>query len=442
MTSKDRANLCARVGYMGYLFHEKSIPIHLDEVIQKTEYLDRLDLVIDEVLRIYNDKFTTQELEQITEFNSKDFLREYVMDGYSVKANLEGIEDVCSQKDIIYSFDTKDKGDFVMEVDASHQAEVDSLLATFSNTGVDIRFQLAFDHTFQLMIHNTNGVVPETDLISMLEESLVCARRDVDYLEDMADEVKSSQVSFMACHPEVFNSYVYGKERQASFSESAQVFTDAIDANDEQSIFTVNPFGNAVLINKNTSDKITDSPIHSEVRDVSLLTGAVFNSNITQLGFVSCEDAIDVIDTYRQMANDIDSIGIDILVVDDKNENNLSVVVEKKNNPEVQPIQMYCDKDEFEGVKDSLVASMDQDDKTINDNVFYKLFASDGTTLTISSNLMSNENVLQVTQGSRENGFVYQKTMDINKAAFSTPFLLLCLMVFSMAISLLLLLFL
>lgn len=142
------------------------------------------------------------------------------------------------------------------------------------------------------------------------------------------------------------------------------------------------------------------------------------------------------------MANDIDSIGIDILVVDDKNENNLSVVVEKKNNPEVQPIQMYCDKDEFEGVKDSLVASMDQDDKTINDNVFYKLFASDGTTLTISSNLMSNENVLQVTQGSRENGFVYQKTMDINKAAFSTPFLLLCLMVFSMAISLLLLLFL
>lgn len=442
MTSKDRANLCARVGYMSYLFHEKSIPIHLDEVIQKTEYLDRLDLVINEVLRIYNDKFTTQELEQITEFNSKDFLREYVMDGYSVKANLEGIEEVCSQKDIIYSFDTKDKGDFVMEVDASHQAEVDSLLATFSNTGVDIRFQLASDHTFQLMIHNTNGVVPETDLISMLEESLVCARRDVDYLEDMADEVKSSQVSFMACHPEVFNSYVYGKERQASFSESAQVFTDAIDANDEQSIFTVNPFGNAVLINKNTGDKIIDSPIHSEVRDVSLLTGAVFNSNITQLGFVSCEDAIDVIDTYRQMANDTDSIGIDILVVDDKNENNLSVVVEKKNNPEVQPIQMYCDKDEFEGVKDSLVASMDQDDKTINDNVFYKLFASDGTTLTISSNLMSNENVLQVTQGSRENGFVYQKTMDINKAAFSTPFLLLCLMVFSMAISLLLLLFL
>lgn len=219
MTSKDRANLCARVGYMGYLFHEKSIPIHLDEVIQKTEYLDRLDLVIDEVLRIYNDKFTTQELEQITEFNSKDFLREYVMDGYSVKANLEGIEEVCSQKDIIYSFDTKDKGDFVMEVDASHQAEVDSLLAIFSNTGVDICFQLASDHTFQLMIHNTNGVVPETDLISMLEESLVCARRDVDYLEGMVDEAKSSQVSFMACHPEVFNSYVYVKKDKHLFQK-------------------------------------------------------------------------------------------------------------------------------------------------------------------------------------------------------------------------------
>lgn len=56
-----------------------------------------------------------------------------------------------------------------MEVDASHQAEIDSLLATFSNTGVDIQFQLNSDHSFQLMIHNTNGILPSNELVAMLE---------------------------------------------------------------------------------------------------------------------------------------------------------------------------------------------------------------------------------------------------------------------------------
>ena len=55
---------------------------------------------------------------------------------------------------------------------------------------------------------------------------------------------------------------------------------------------------------------------------------------------------------------------------------------------------------------------------------------------------MTNENRLQATQGSKTNAAVYQKTMDVDQAAFSTPFLLLCLMVLSMAISLLMLLFL
>lgn len=103
---------------------------------------------------------------------------------------------------------------------------------------------------------------------------------------------------------------------------------------------------------------------------------------------------------------------------------------------------MYCDKDEFEETKDSLIDSMDQNDKVTNNDSFYHLFSSDGSTLTISSNLMTNENVIQATQGSMVNAVVYQKTMDVDKAAFSTPFLLLCLMVLSMVISLILLLFL
>ena len=54
MTSKERANLCAKATYMSYLFHEKNIPINLEEIIYKTEYPERLDLVINEILKIYN----------------------------------------------------------------------------------------------------------------------------------------------------------------------------------------------------------------------------------------------------------------------------------------------------------------------------------------------------------------------------------------------------
>lgn len=103
---------------------------------------------------------------------------------------------------------------------------------------------------------------------------------------------------------------------------------------------------------------------------------------------------------------------------------------------------MYCDKDEFEEEKNSLIVSMDQENQATEDNNFYYLSSSDGSTLTISSSLMTNENRLQATQGSKTNAAVYQKTMDVDQAAFSTPFLLLCLMVLSMAISLLMLLFL
>ena len=160
------------------------------------------------------------------------------------------------------------------------------------------------------------------------------------------------------------------------------------------------------------------------------------------LGVVACEDAMDVIDTYRNMANEQGALGVDVSVVDDKEGPNLSIVVEKKNNPYVEPIQMYCDKDEFEEEKNSLIVSMDQENQATEDNNFYYLSSSDGSTLTISSSLMTNENRLQATQGSKTNAAVYQKTMDVDQAAFSTPFLLLCLMVLSMAISLLMLLFL
>ena len=442
MTSKERANLCAKASYMSYLFHEKNIPINLEDVIRKTEYPERLDLVINEVLKIYNDKFTTKELAQIEELNSLDFVDDYSIDGYEMKPNSQELDEICSEKDISYSFVTKNKGDFVMEVDASHQAEIDSLLATFSNTGVDIQFQLNSAHSFQLMIHNTNGILPTNELIAMLEKSLVSARNDVDYLDGMSDEVQNSQVSFMVEHPEVHESYIYGKERQASFSETGQVLTEAIDASDDHSILTTNPFGEHVLINESTGDKIIDSPLHDEVRDISLLAGVVHDRPMKNLGVVACEDAMDVIDTYRNMANEQGALGVDVSVIDDKEGPNLSIVVEKKNNPYVEPVQMYCDKAEFEEEKNSLVASMDQENQATENNDFYYLSSSDGSTLTISSSLMTNENKLQASQGSKANVVVFQKTLDVDKAAFSTPFLLLCLLVLSMAIGLLMLLFL
>ena len=85
---------------------------------------------------------------------------------------------------------------------------------------------------------------------------------------------------------------------------------------------------------------------------------------------------------------------------------------------------------------------MDQENQATENNDFYYLSSSDGSTLTISSSLMTNENKLQASQGSKANVVVFQKTLDVDKAAFSTPFLLLCLLVLSMAISLLMLLFL
>ena len=89
------------------------------------------------------------------------------------------------------------------------------------------------------MIHNTNGILPSNELVAMLEKSLVSARSDVDYLDGMSDEVQNSQVSFMVEHPEVHESYIYGKERQASFSENGQILTEAIDASDDHIDHTI-----------------------------------------------------------------------------------------------------------------------------------------------------------------------------------------------------------
>ena len=432
--------LCAKATYMSYLFQEKNIPINLEDIIFKTEYPERLDLVIQEVLRVYNDAFTNRELAQIAELDSKD-IEDYFIDGYEMNPNVSGLENVCSSKKIDYSFDTNNKGDFVMEVDAFHQAEIDSLLSTFSNTGVDVKFQLNSHHSFTLSIHNKDGILPERDMVDMLEKSLKNARRDVDYLEGMSPDVQNSQVSFMVNHPEVYSSYIYGKEKKRVFSDSAQIYTDAIDSVDDNTIMSTDEMGDSVLVNEDTGDRIIDSKDSSEVRDVSMLSGASVRRNVKDLGLVSGEDALDVVDGYRALANDMGESGVDVSVVDKEDEDKVSIVVEKKNNPNVEPVQLYCDKNDFEESKNLLINSMDQQNQTRSDNQFYHLYSSDGSTLTISSSLMSYENVANARK-TNTNHMVYQKTLNVDRAAFTTRLLMILIIFMSLVASFLILLFL
>lgn len=425
---------------MSALFRDKSISIPLEEIIEKTEYPERLDLVIDEVLNIYQDKFSDSELKQIKQVEESDLASSFEVENQTDTIS-SSLDDICSQKEIHYSFDAKNMGDFVMEVDASHQAEVDCLLSRFSNTGVSIGFHLNTDRSFQLEVHNTNGVLPEEELVSMLEESLVTARSDVDYLETMPKEIKNSQVSFMASHPEVFDSYVYGRKKQNSFSENAQTITNAISSNDDHTIISTNPFGESVLINENTGDAIVSSVDAEEVRNVSLLSNVVHDRDAGVLGVVSGDEAIDAIETYRLLASEASVGGVDISVFSNNEDDKISILIEKKNNPEVQPIQMYCDKEEFEKSKGELIVTMDQDRETMQDESGYHLFSSDGSTLTISSNLIKQEDLVEH-KLDKSNVLVFQKRLEDNREAFSTPFLLLFLVVVSMAISFLLLLFL
>ena len=59
MTSQDRAMVCAKASYLSSLFQEKGISIDLEDILDKIEYAGSLDTVVDGVIRIYLDKFTS-----------------------------------------------------------------------------------------------------------------------------------------------------------------------------------------------------------------------------------------------------------------------------------------------------------------------------------------------------------------------------------------------
>lgn len=472
MTSQDRAMVCAKASYLSSLFQEKGISIDLEDILDKIEYAGSLDTVVDGVIRIYLDKFTSSEISEIERISKGDFLEpsEEAFISDTDKSSLD-LEEVCGRKDISFSYDNKD-GSFSMEVDARHQAEVDSLIALFANTGVNVKFELNSDHSFQLVVYNTNRLISEDSMMKMIATSIHNARNDIDYLDGLSNDIQNQQVDFMIEHPEVYDSYTHQKEKKHSFSEQGQVLTEAIDAVDNGLVVATDSFGNQTLIDNETGDVITDSYDNQEIEDLASLAGeevsiqnigeeasdvasdiisedtnevvdVKIDSDAVDFGYVSPEDALDVINTYRQNLVDQGISGVDIVLTAESG--SVSIDVGKEGSG-FQPIHMHCNSDECEELKNSLIASMDSDSMNkINDDNDYQFTSSDGSTLTVHSPVMQEANIVQFQQVptySQGNVKVYQKTSNMSEAAFSTSFLLLFLVVVSLIFSLLTLLFL
>lgn len=472
MTSQDRAMVCAKASYLSSLFQEKGISIDLEDILDKIEYAGSLDTVVDGVIRIYLDKFTSSEISEIERISKGDFLEpsEEAFISDTDKSSLD-LEEVCGRKDISFSYDNKD-GSFSMEVDARHQAEVDSLIALFADTGVNVKFELNSDHSFQLVVYNTNRLISEDSMMKMIATSIHNARNDIDYLDGLSNDIQNQQVDFMIEHPEVYDSYTHQKEKKHSFSEQGQVLTEAIDAVDNGLVVATDSFGNQTLIDNETGDVITDSYDNQEIEDLASLAGEEVSiqnigeeasdvasdiisedtnevvdekvdSDAVDFGYVSPEDALDVINTYRQNLVDQGISGADIVLTVDSG--SVSIDVGKEGSG-FQPIHMHCNSDECEELKNSLIASMDSDSMNkINDDNDYQFTSSDGSTLTVHSQVMQEANIVQFQQAptySQGNVKVYQKTSNMSEAAFSTSFLLLFLVVVSLIFSLLTLLFL
>lgn len=472
MTSQDRAMVCAKASYLSSLFQEKGISIDLEDILDKIEYAGSLDTVVDGVIRIYLDKFTSSEISEIERISKGDFLEpsEEAFISDTDKSSLD-LEEVCGRKDISFSYDNKD-GSFSMEVDARHQAEVDSLIALFADTGVNVKFELNSDHSFQLVVYNTNRLISEDSMMKMIATSIHNARNDIDYLDGLSNDIQNQQVDFMIEHPEVYDSYTHQKEKKHSFSEQGQVLTEAIDAVDNGLVVATDSFGNQTLIDNETGDVITDSYDNQEIEDLASLAGEEVSiqnigeeasdvasdiisedtnevvdekvdSDAVDFGYVSPEDALDVINTYRQNLVDQGISGADIVLTADSG--SVSIDVGKEGSG-FQPIHMHCNSDECEELKNSLIASMDSDSMNkINDDNDYQFTSSDGSTLTFHSQVMQEANIVQFQQAptySQGNVKVYQKTSNMSEAAFSTSFLLLFLVVVSLIFSLLTLLFL
>ena len=453
MTSQDRAMVCAKASYLSSLFQEKGISIDLEDILDKIEYAGSLDTVVDGVIRIYLDKFTSSEISEIERISKGDFLEpsEEAFISDTDKSSLD-LEEVCGRKDISFSYDNKD-GSFSMEVDARHQAEVDSLIALFADTGVNVKFELNSDHSFQLVVYNTNRLISEDSMMKMIATSIHNARNDIDYLDGLSNDIQNQQVDFMIEHPEVYDSYTHQKEKKHSFSEQGQVLTEAIDAVDNGLVVATDSFGNQTLIDNETGDVITDSYDNQEIEDLASLAGEeVSIQNIGEeasdvASDIISEDTNEVVDekvnTYRQNLVDQGISGADIVLTADSG--SVSIDVGKEGSG-FQPIHMHCNSDECEELKNSLIASMDSDSMNkINDDNDYQFTSSDGSTLTVHSQVMQEANIVQFQQAptySQGNVKVYQKTSNMSEAAFSTSFLLLFLVVVSLIFSLLTLLFL
>ena len=427
MTSQDRAMVCAKASYLSSLFQEKGISIDLEDILDKIEYAGSLDTVVDGVIRIYLDKFTSSEISEIERISKGDFLEpsEEAFISDTDKSSLD-LEEVCGRKDISFSYDNKD-GSFSMEVDARHQAEVDSLIALFADTGVNVKFELNSDHSFQLVVYNTNRLISEDSMMKMIATSIHNARNDIDYLDGLSNDIQNQQVDFMIEHPEVYDSYTHQKEKSYDNQEIEDL---ASLAGEEVSIQN---------IGEEASDVASD--IISE--DTNEVVDEKVDSDAVDFGYVSPEDALDVINTYRQNLVDQGISGADIVLTADSG--SVSIDVGKEGSG-FQPIHMHCNSDECEELKNSLIASMDSDSMNkINDDNDYQFTSSDGSTLTVHSQVMQEANIVQFQQAptySQGNVKVYQKTSNMSEAAFSTSFLLLFLVVVSLIFSLLTLLFL
>lgn len=348
---------------------EKIIDDLIDKNQEKNEIIDELNDIQKEVTPrevedqavIINDSHEISSVDPILinrSVSAIDSLRNTCL-----KNNIDAY--VANASDSDYGVDT-----FSMRVSATNQATIDSILAQFARSGCEIRFTEEANFTFNLEITNRNNLVPTEQLFEEINYSINSAREDIDYLENVPDEVKLLQVEFMIEHPQVIDSYDIAPLSFDTINDTAETITEIVSTGDNLGVSSDEIITGSVVVTAGVvlaGKFISDSAnVVNTLSEINVLKAVNVVEPINKINVVSNEIA--GIITYIRDDSLSNGSFVDIVVKPSiENDQSVNIIVNDPNN-EKNRIMMSCDKKEFSQVQDDLNSSFDMNTIRANSN--------------------------------------------------------------------------